>query len=271
MSPKIGDNIGDADGESDDAGSYLEINADENFMQKVDFITAHNNWVMRNAVVKTHAAREKMFRDSDVSKSTRGAYSGTIHYAWDGTPGTYLAPRNSSYSDFTGGTWEYSKLFTHTDTDGMYICITGTHTTEETATAFTKVSLPQIYLASRNEQKADTNVDVSDQPAAFSVLRNIFAKKATSQLDDVLEEATDVQDNPPYDLDDDGDWCETNLAASCWIARTQALQQTVVVDVPFGILNIRNTNVYLDAGQSHLTSLLDYSVQVLDIFPMGAF
>ncbi len=186
--------------------SYLEImNQDNDQVQYIQVNTCSQNWVMRNASVKTHAARENMFRKSGVKKKDRGAYAKTIHYTWTGTPGSFLTPYDGTGTVLQGGTWEFSKLIYPDDASGAYINLIGTHGTEETNTSFSAVSLPQLYLSSRNQQDDDTNTDVTDQPAAFSILRKLLAPSSQGIQDEVVDEARDVQDNPPYDLRENGD------------------------------------------------------------------
>lgn len=256
-----------------DSGSstFLEImKQDVNQIQFIKVQTVSQNWVMRNGAVKTHAAREKMFRKSGVNRRERGAYGKTIHYVWNmGTPGSYLTPYDGDGVTFSGGTWEFSKLIYPDDASGAYISLTGAHAVEESNVAFTAVSLPQLYLSSRGQQEADTNTDVADQPAAFSILRKLLAPSQQGIQDEVMDEARDIQDNPPYDLAENGDTCEPIEAARVLLGVQSGLQHTVVFDVPFGIFNTQAQNIYLDDGQN-LTNGWTASVQIIDVFPMGA-
>lgn len=258
-----------ADG--DDANNYNEVfTGDTNMIQMLRVITCNNNWVMRNAAVKTHAARENMFRKTGIKKSDRGAYDNTIHYTWSGSPGSYLDPKDGDKASLTGGSWEYSLLIFGDDSGGSYVKLTGTHATEETTTAFATLSLPQMYLSSRGQIDDDTNTSVTDQPAAFSVLNELLMSGPVALQDEITDLSRDNQDNPPYDLAEDGDWTETVESARVFLGVSSGLQQTVVVDVPFGMLDIRGNNLYLDAGQN-LTNGVEIRCQVLDVFPMGEF
>lgn len=241
---------------------------DTNQIQAIRVITAGQNWVMRNGSVKAHAARENMFRKSGVKRKERGAYSHTIHYTWDATPGSFLAPYDGDAAAFTGGTWEFSKLIYPDDASGAYINLIDSHGTEETNVAFTAVSLPQLYLSSRGQQEADTNTDVADQPAQFSILRKLLAPSQQGIQDEVTDEARDIQDNPPYDLAEDGDTTEPIESARVFMGVASGLQQTVVVDVPFGIFETKAINLYLDDGQN-VTNGFTMKCEVLDIYEMG--
>lgn len=259
-----------ADG--DDAGSYQEVfSSDTNLLQRVRILTANNNWVMKNGAVKTHAARENMFRKTGIKKRDRGAYDSTIHYTWSGSPGTYLTPKDGDGNDYTGGSWEYSILIFGDDAGGSYVKLTGTHATEESATAFSTLSLAQMYLSSRNQVDADTNTSVEDQPAAFSVLNELLMKGGVVSLqDEITDLSRDNQDNPPYDLAEDGDWTEPVESARVFLGVSSGLQQTVVVDVPFGMLELKGNNFYLDEGQN-LTNGVEIRAEVIDIFEMGDY
>ena len=67
-----------------------------------DFVTTlraqgcQNNWVMRNAAVKWHAARASMWRQAGVRKSHRGAYTDEIRYCLDSQNDTWIVPVDGS-------------------------------------------------------------------------------------------------------------------------------------------------------------------------------
>lgn len=255
-----------------DASAYLEVfTGDANMLQRVQVNTAPNNWVMRNGSVKTHAAREMMFRKTGIRKKDRGAYSKTIHYTWSAGVDTFLTPKDGDGNAYTGGSWEYSKLIFGDDSDGSYIKLMGTHATEESATSFSTLSLPQMYLSSRNQVEADTNTDVADQPAAFSVLRELLMSGGVVSLqDEITDEARDIQDEPPYDLAEDGDWTEPVNSAVVFLGVSSGLQQTVIVDVPFGMLELKGQNCFLDAGWN-ATNPVEIRAEVIAVRPMGEY
>lgn len=251
-------------------GDYSDIfEEDTNQVQVIAIQTASQNWVMRNAAVKTHAAREKMYKHAGVTKSDRGSYDGTIHYTWEAGPDTFLTPIDGDRDAFTGGSWEYSKLIMPNDTSGAYINVIGTHATEESNETFSTVSLPQMYLSSRKQVDDDSNTDDDDQPAMFSILNKLLAPQMHAIQDEVVDLARDNQDEPPYDLAEDGDWCEPIEAARVYLGITSGVQQTVIIDVPFGLCEVLAINSYVDGGANR-TNGVDWKVEVLDIFPMGA-
>ena len=74
-------------------GTYNQIfDEDDAMVQVAEIHLAPNTWVTRNAIVKTHAARENMFKQQGVKKSERGAYSRTIRPTWDADPDTFRTP-----------------------------------------------------------------------------------------------------------------------------------------------------------------------------------
>lgn len=264
-----------------DANSYLELfTGDTDLLQKVKVLTCQNNWVVRNAAVKTHAARENMFKKQGVRKGERGAYDKTIHYTWDGTPGSFLTPFDGDGNAFTGADsgssgfqsdWEYSKLIYSGDAGGAFINLIDAHTTEETQETFAALCLPQLYLQSRKQVEDDTNTDDDDQPAQYSVLRKLLSPMARVDIsEEIVDLARDNQDTPPYDLNFDGDWTEPVLSASAFIGMSTTLQATMVVDIPFGLFELKGNNLYIDAGQN-LTNAVEIRCEVIDIIPMGEY
>jgi len=276
FSPQITDVVDVGGGGSD---AFPEVfKQDSNMIQCVKINTAHNNWVMRNGAVKAHAARESMFRKQGIKRRERGAYSKTIHYSWSSTnaPDTFLAPRDGDESLFTGGNWEYSRLIYSDDPTGAYLRLIGTHATEESNTAFTTISLPQLYLSSRGEVEPDSNIEYDDAPMKFSILRELLNVQSAQGLqDEIVDLARDEQDVPPYDLIESGDWCEPVESARVFLGVTSGIQKTVVIDIPFGLLELWGMNVYLDDGPAtdndSDTNGMTVRCEVLDIYPMGEY
>ena len=251
-------------------GDYADIFLeDTNQVQVVAVKTAQQNWVQRNGCVKTHFAREKMFKVQGVKKSDRGSYDKTMHIAWSAGVDTFLTPQDGDRDNYTAGSWEYSKLIMPGDTGGAYLNVIGTHGDEESTTAFATLSIPQMYLSSRKQVDDHSNTDDDDQPKLYSVLNQLFALGGHSaSMDEVIDMARDNQDEPPYDLDEDGNDCEPVEAARVFLGITSGVQQTVVVDVPYGLCELQAINTYVDAGAERVNGI-DVRCEVLDIFPMG--
>ena len=227
------------------------------------------NWVYREGSKKVVKAREQMYRSAGVKKSDRGAYDKHIRYCWATGSESYLSPLNGAGSAFTGGSWEVSKLIFPDDTTGAHICLQGTHATEESNVSFTTLSLPQLYLSSRNQVRADSNNDVTDQPADSSVLMKLLSPNYMGSNDEVIDLARDNQDNPPYDLDQDGDACEARELGRIHIGQRSGIQSTMIVDIPFGIcqFDVQAFN-RKDTEDGETVTPVHIGVEILSIYPM---
>ncbi len=247
----------------------------------VDFATtlkidgAQNNWVMRNAAVKFHAAREAMFRAAGVKKGSRGAYSHEIRYNYDGASDTWIIPIDGNGDTFTGGTWDASQLSYQAD-NLFQLQLVGAGDDEETdAFAGGSLSIGHSYLVSRLNQQADTNLEAEEGPAKFSVLQSMLSSEPLANVqvdDDVIDTVRDEQDNPPYevlDLSDSGDTAHDiteDIELGRCVAGLGNQVGSVVVDIPFGIARLRLT--HYDQADTNVTSSPSICVEVTDIYPM---
>lgn len=254
-----------ADADSTDVGHLDQIE------YRLRILGTGKNWVYREASKKLHKAREAMFRSSGVTKSDRGAYDKHVRYCWSTGTETYINPVDASGSAFSGGSWELSKLIFPDDTTGAFIKLQGTHSTEEIATSFTDLSLPQLYLSSRKQISADSNNDagVNDQPADGSVLEKLLAPNYMGIQDEVVSLSRNNQDNPPYDLDQDGDACLSRELGRIHIGLRSGTQATAIVDIPFGIseFEIQAFNRE-DLDDAQDVTPVNIGVEVLSIYPM---
>ena len=242
--------------------SYNQIfNEDENMVQVAQILHAPNTWVTRNAVVKTHAARENMFKLQGVKKSERGAYSRTIRPTWSASPDTFLTPKKASGTEaeaYAMGEWDYSSLKAD-DGDLSHLMLTGNG------------SMLSLYLDSRRQVSADSNSedDSEDQPVDSNILRQLLSPTLgiSAKDDDVVALARDEQDNPPYSLDNDGDHTDPILAGRHFIGARAGLTHTEVYDIPLGIFQVKGLNAYVDAGANRTTPM-NIKVEVLGIYAM---
>ena len=76
-------------------GSGYTTSVSSDVRTTVKFLGCQNNWVMKNAAVKFHAAREKMFKKAGVKKAHRGAYAHEIRYGYDAAGDSFAAPGGS--------------------------------------------------------------------------------------------------------------------------------------------------------------------------------
>ncbi len=259
--------------DEDGQGPGTAMGSDFQATLKIDGV--QNNWVMKNAAIKWHAAYQKMYRDAGVKKKDLGAYAHEIRYNYDAASSAWLVPIDGDGAAFTGGTWDDTTL-SWAGVAGFTLKLIGNGDNEE-ADAFggTVVNLAHSYLVSRVNQQADTNLHTEEGPAKFSVLADMLSPSSfapTSVTDDVVEDARDNQDNPPYevlDLSDSGD-ISHDITEPVELGRAVCGQGyghgSVIVDIPFGIAGMKAT-VY-DANDTNVTPSLLVSVEVLDIFEM---
>lgn len=239
---------------------------DPELVQIADFQAAPNTWVLRNAMVKAHAARENMFKQQGVKKSERGAYSKTIRPVWDGTPGSFLTPQHfeaSGGAAYTMGQWDYTALKAD-DGDLNHIKLSYSGTSDD--------SIQSIYLASRSQIRPDSNTldDDDNQPADSNILRQLLSPTLgiSDKDDEVIALARDEQDNPPYDLTvSQGDASHPVLLGRQMIGGRAGLTSTEVYDIPCGIMGITALNAFLDAGSAKAIGM-NIKVEVLGVYEM---
>lgn len=269
-------------------GSGYVVSASADVKTTVKFNGVQNNWVYRNAAIEWHKAREKMFRDAGVKKSDRGAYSHTLRYNYNGQGETFAAPVDGAGAAFNGGTWDTSDITWEGDQDFGLILVGAGDDQESNAFAGTTLHMAHAYLLSRSNMQADTNLQSEEGPAKFSVLNSMLSLDSTADTgtqDDIIEEARNAQDAPPYevlDLSDSGD-VNHDITESVELGRlclypsgsidsNQAAvagtgPQSIVFDVPFGIMNVQMC--HRDAGDnSGITDDLALGLEVLKITEM---
>lgn len=247
--------------------SYSDVfGQDSELVQIADFKAAPNSWVLRNAMVKAHAARENMFKQQGVKKSERGAYSRTIRPVWDGTPGSFLTPKHfeaSGGADYSMGQWDYTALKAD-DGDLNHIKLSYAGITDD--------SIMSIYLASRGQIRPDSNTldDNDNQPADSNILRQLLSPTLgiSDKDDEVIALARDEQDNPPYDLTvSQGDASHPVVLGRQMIGGRAGLSSTEVYDIPCGILGITALNAFLDSGETKAIGM-NIKVEVLGVYEM---
>lgn len=243
-------------------------------IMSVRFYGTLNNWVYRNGAVKTHAARERMFKDALVTKKMRGAYDRTIHYSWGGGSESYLRPQanvTTPTADMAGGSWEISQLIYPADTGGAYLALKGSHATEETTELFTQLVMPQMYLQSRAEVAPDSNVEVGTEVAKFSVLNKLLSPSFKGTQDEVVALARDEQDNPPYDLTDaGGDWSVPHELGRLQFNAVLGQAASTVIEVPFGITEMRAQILNAtEDSTGDIDAEIDVQFRLLGVYEMG--
>ena len=253
-------------------GSKNTLGTDAQVILKLD--GCQNNWVMRNAAVKWHNARERMFEHAGIRKSDRGAYAHEIRYNYDSASDTWLVPIDADGSALTGGTWDVSSFSWSADED-FKLKLVGQSDDEETdAFAGNVLQLGHSYLMSRTNQQADTNLQSEEGPAKFSVLKALVGENPTQAVlktDDVTEDARNEQDNPPYEVLDISASGDVNHDITKPVELGRAIAGmgnaygSMIVDIPFGIGEFK-ARVAQTASIEDLQGLI--CVEVLDIYEM---
>ena len=240
--------------------------ADNSTLMKV--LGCQNNWVMRNAAVKWHAAREEFFRRSDVTKAMRGAYAHEVRYNFDAASQSWLTSYDGDGATFTGGTWDVSTLADSQDSS-YQLCLVGTGIDETAASGVSVLAIGDSYLKSRMTPNDDSNLEASVGPAKFSHLNDLLVSGDDSRKDDTHTIAQGEADNMPYDV---LDYTETahDITEPVELGRLIAgpgnAVSTVICDIPFGLaeLNARHSG----SQDQTIIDPVAFGVEVLDIFEM---
>ena len=259
----------------DGSGYVTSVSSD--VKTTVKFLGCQNNWVMKNAAVKFHAAREKMFRKAGIKKAHRGAYAHEVRYGYSayGDAANFAAPVDGDGAAFTGGTWDLSQFTTEDDVE-FYCTLVGTGTNESSVISVDSLQIGFSYLSSRAKVPDDSNLESSAGPAKYSLLNDLLddSDLAITYKDDIVSTAQDEQDNPPYDIwaadDTNHDITEAVELGRCNLlpqGSGASLPQTVIIDVPFGLMEVQMA--HRDPGDnSGITDDLALGLEVLSIYEM---
>ncbi len=261
-------NDNDAGSASVDTDTETAIAADNATLLKV--LTVQNNWVVKNAAVKWHAAREKMMRDAGIPKKNRGAYAHEIRYNFDSASQTWMTPYDGDGAAFTGGTWDVSTLAFQGDKD-VQLKLVGTAFTEDSALSSQSVqNMAYSYLASRATVPADSNLETNLVPADFSIMRELLSPMPPGDSADEIDAIAEGEgDNPPYHEFNastvNHDITEP-VEAGRVIAGPGVGVGQLICDIPFGLaeLNARHSG----ATDQTIVDPVAFGVEILDIYPM---
>ena len=253
--------------DEDGNGPSTAMGSDLQGTLKID--GCQNNWVMRNAAVKFHAAYHESLRKAGVKKSHLGAYAHEIRYNYDSNGDTWIVPVDGDGNAFTGGTWDDTDLYTESDSTGFKLKLVGQGIDETSSNTATAINIGHSYLSSRAHVAADSNLESSEAPAQFSVLNELLRPVATSGVDDnIITDAQGHGDNPPYEIDVDN--ADSDITEPVELGRAIAgfgnAYGSVIVDIPFGLAKMRAT--VFDAADTSVTPSGLVCVEVLDIYEM---
>ncbi len=240
------------------------------FSSTLDIIGCQNNWVMKNAAVKFHAARAKMFRDAGVTKKQRGAYSNEIRYTYDAYNDDWMVPIDGAGDALEVGDWDVSTIAIEDDTD-IKLKLTGAAVSEASAFSATAQQIGYSYLVSRSRVPADSNLESDAVPSDFSILRTLLESRGVQDTDDEVDALAEVEgDAPPYQMITASPDLNHNITEEVLLGRALASlgagYGSVVVDIPFGIANLK-ASVH-DAAGTSVTSSNSICLTVTDIYPM---
>lgn len=229
---------------------------------------AQENWVTRNASVKLHYAREKMFQNAGIRKSERGRYDKTIRLNYDSRSQTWTLPiltdNNSLFTDI--GEWDVSKIAIDEDTD-LTPCLFGSVMNEEAAINGDTFNIQNAYLNSRRAPEQDEGDDEGSAP--HSIIRSLF--NVEDAIDDEVQAiAQDNQDMTPYDHDGiAGSFTSVSLKGFSLMGATGGtIVQTFDVDIPFGICEVVTVKQTQDDSNSDMEGTVPLLVEVLGISEM---
>lgn len=261
--------------DASDVGTASEENttetanaADNTTLLKV--MSCQNNWVMKNAAVKFHAARENMFRQAGINKKDRGAYAHEIRYNFDSASQSWLTPYDGDGAAFVGGTWDVSKLSMDDDAD-IQLKLVGSGEDESTDWSASALQIGFSYLSSRGQVPDDSNVETSTSPTSRSALIQLLSSVGPelSTTDDIRTTSQGEQDNPPYDQ-----WAANDVnmditepvEAGRVICGPGSAVGSVICDIPFGLAKLEARH----AGSQNQTIVdpVAVTVEILGIYPM---
>ena len=233
----------------------------------IRFLAVPQNWVYRNAAVKLHAAREKMFAKNGITKKERGRYSRTIRYQWDQAENWQVPLQPDTRVAYLGGelgTWDTTNLILSSggSVDANLWQREAVSLTDEDTT-LGEVPLAVGYLTSRQVIRED-NQDADTIPAKQSMIVDLFDMGNSSDNAAIRDLAQGEQDNPPYDADA----LQGTFYNPCEVGRVVLSQGTatmteIYMDIPFGIAGIE--------AQSELgatTTDLEFAIEVLGVSEM---
>jgi hypothetical protein len=244
------------------------------FSTALSIQTVENNWATKNAAIKWHQARDAMWKKAGVKKNHLGAYSKGVRYNWDAADQSWNSPLDGFSSAYAGGTWDSSVFVDPMDTD-YQLKLIGNGVDESTAQSIAVLNYVHSYLQSRATVPVDSNLESDDTPAAFNHLASLMRAGSETNFsslssDDVVVDAKTGQDNPPYDqfvsADTQNDITEPTEAGRSIMGIGAGGMASMLVEIPFGIFQARVTHYGSTAVDEN--SPIEYSVKVLDIYPM---
>jgi len=248
---------------------YRPSQDDTDVMLGVGIAGAQSNWVTRNASVKTHFAREKMYQNAGVKKSERGRYDKTLRLNYDAASQTWMVPvltDGSSTFTASGSDWDPSKIAIGEDAD-LIPTLFGAVVNEESSISAATFNIQNAYLASRRKVAIEDVSDTEDV-GAHSILRQMFVVD-DADSDEIQAIAHSLGDEPPYDSDAvAGTFTSQTVLGLGQIGNLSSGQFTFDVDIPFGIFSMSISKQTLDNVNGAMESDPLIRIDVLGISEM---
>lgn len=241
---------------------------DTDISTTVSFLGAQSNWVTRNASVKLHHAREKMFSNAGIRKSERGRYDKTLRLNFDARSQTWVVPTlgdgSSVFTDL--GEWDASKVAIDDDPE-LVPCLFGPVLSEESAVSGDTFNIQNAYLNSRRALETDDQVD-ADSSAPHSILRSMV--NIEDAVDDELQViAQDNQDQTPYDAEAvAGTFTSVTILGITQVGNLAQSMTTVDVTIPFGICSVAITKQTADDDGGDMSGGIPILCEVLGVSEM---
>lgn len=234
--------------------------------------TAQQNWVTRNAAVKTHFAREAMYKNAGVKKSERGRYDKTLKLNYNQATQSWALPEFSDQSaiyGLAGSDWDPSKIAIDDDAD-LVPTLFGSIVDEESVVNAATFNIQNAYLSSRRKPQVD-DMSADEDVAASSILRQMFT--LDDERDDEIQALTQVVgDSTPYDSDStSGTFTSESVAAYGAVGTYAAPQITFDVDVPFGLMfweMRKRTTDGAVTGSAGMKDAVPFHIEVLGVSEM---
>jgi hypothetical protein len=212
-----------------------------------------------------------MWSKAGIKRSNLGTYAKMgIRYNYDSADDAWVMPTDADGNSFTGGDWDVDIFADEQDAD-YQLKLVGLGLDEDTATSVTAMQIGLSYLQSRRPPPDDSNLETSEGPAEFSHLNRLLSTTAeySATADDIHDDVQALGDSVPYDnytTEDVNNDITEPVELGRAIAGLGNAYGSVIVDIPFGIANLRLT--HYDAADTNITSSPCIAVEVLDIFEM---
>lgn len=240
------------------------IQDDTDVLLTAAVFTAQKNWVTRNASVKLHYAREKMFKNAGIRRSERGRYDSTLRLVFNSASQTWEVPLfvdGTATYDATGSEWDNTKISIDEDAD-LVPALFGSIINEASSISGATFNIQNAYLNSRRKVELD-DITSAESSAEHSILRSMF--NVEDAVDDELSEiADDNQDQPPYNSDASaGTFTSAAMGGITQIGNISFPIGVFYADIPFGICQVLMSKQTLDDSNGDMSSDVSYLVEVL--------